>query len=261
MHLINLFVFHNTSAQIGQYDGILFLGGTISGNSSKIRFSEDFADENLHQFRNEFNSNAKFKNLGQFGFSLGVNAGINVSDRAGLLLNVAYNHNGYDYEIDELASFNGGSDAGVYRFEERLNFININPAIRVQLSDNYISPYFIFGPNFSMGLSGTNKKYFDSGSEDPILIGEIEDVEFGNDRFSKYKSLTVGFVLGTGISVHVNGNTRLVAELQRQHDFSNMYSKARIDYLASQENPVVGKKSLRSTIFRLGIEYIIQGDK
>lgn len=248
-------------AQIGPYEGIFFMGVTASVQSPKMKFSEDFEDLPLRDFRDQFGVGADYKATGQFGFSLGVNAGANVSEKAGFQLNLTYSNNGYDYEIDELAPGPDADLMGIYRFEERINLIQVNPLLRVQPFGYYTGPYLIFGPSLSMGFSGTKKQYFDDGGGDPILIGEIEELKFNNDRFSQYKGLTAGVVFGLGFSAYINGNTRVVAEVQRQNDFSNLYSSSRLDYLESQGAKIIGKKAMRATSLRVGIEYIIQGDK
>lgn len=260
--MLMLLFFINSSiyAQIAQHDGIVFVGLHSSLQSTKFKVSEDFSDPFLRDFERAENKLVDYQNIRQFGYSFGLTAGINASSKVGVLLNATYNNNGYDYEIDELTDYLNTGSLGIYSTEERHNSISVNTLVRVQPIDTYSSFYLLLGPSFYVGIGGSKKTYFNPGTEKSVLLGEIEELSFGNDRFSNYKAVVPGFIFGIGYSFYINDTTRFTAELQQQQ-YANLYSEERLDYLKEIDSSIVGKKKLRATSLRVGIEYIFSMDK
>jgi hypothetical protein len=241
-------------AQYSGYPGNFILGAYGAGFNSSIKFSEDYSNPLLRDFQDEHSQFAKYETNKALGYEFGVNLGISVSDRMGILLGLGINSAKYVTTIDELVPHDVTGELGVYSFEEKHNSVTINPLIRMQFNDGPSGIYAIIGPRFVAGFSGNEKAYFDNGEEE-ILDSEIQALEFGNDRFSNYRGLSTGLTTGIGAAIQLDRNIRLTFDIRRNLNFSNLYSQDRLDYLQETDQDVQGKKRPRSTALQLGIEY------
>lgn len=243
--------------QLGSAQNV-FLGLTGSAGSSKFVYSEDFQDTTLQNLRKAYSLSTEYVTKGSFAYSIGGTIGLNISESVDVFVRATFARNTYEYEPSELLPYPGIEDPGIYRYEKQLTFINLDPILRIKPFDLYGGPYVQIGPSFSLGLAGKEKGYFDPGVDDPILLGEIRDVEFGDGPFENYRSLFIGLNLGIGWAFYINDDVQLTTELQHRRGFSNMYSDSRIEFL---DGSISGTQWLRSTSFSVGVEYSLNTEK
>ena len=255
---INLFFACSLFAQMGVYEGTVFAGISAAGQSTKFSFSEDFSDAFQREFENNEGILVSYTPTKNYGYSFGTTFGININTRLGVLIEPAYSYSRYDYEIDNLTNYlqNG---VGILGFEEKFHTISISSLVRFQPIADASSFYGIVGPNFLVGVTGTQKSYFESTAQRQV-IDEISTLKFKNDRFADYKAVVPGFTIGAGYAFYVNKNTRFTAEI-RSTTNGNLYSDKQLNFLSEIDERIVGKKKLRATVLRFGVEYIFSTNK
>lgn len=160
----------------------------------------------------------------RFVFHGGAMASYRFGGKFGVRAELLYAMKGSKYtnrETVQVMDNQGNTHTGQFKFEEKLNYIDVPVLFQYRFRGRTVSPYVTLGPEFSFAMGGKFFSRFDS----PTFVQENDpvDLTFGSANADTYKGFNFGLSFGGGAEIDLDGGA-LIIDLRYGLGLTNMVS-------------------------------------
>ncbi len=158
----------------------------------------------------------------RLGFSFGAAAELSLGGRMGLQIEGLFVQKGAKYEEFDpylISDGNGNQEMAYLEFTEKLNYLEFPVLLKYNLRGKEVGGYFIAGPSFGFGMSGTGSGSYKGETQD--FPFDDFDINFGSGRNDQYTSFDFSLAFGGGAFFELYTG-KIVADVRFNLGLSNI---------------------------------------